>query len=70
MTYHAKLTTSVGWNDTQASPRRFCDRRLSSIAAGRALARCWFRREKARVVITGWHARWLVVIVNNGFPVD
>ena len=39
----------------------------------RALARCWFRREKARVVITGLHARWIVVIVNtvnNGFPVD
>ena len=36
----------------------------------RALARCWFRREKACVVITGLHARWLVVIVNNGFPVD
>ena len=36
----------------------------------RALARCWFRREKARVVITGLHARWLVVIINNGFPVD
>ena len=35
-------------------------------AAGRALARCWFCREKARVVITGWHARWLVVIINNG----
>ena len=27
-------------------------------------------KEKARVVITGLHARWLVVIVNNGFPVD
>ena len=27
------------------------------------LARCWFRREKARVVITGLHARWLVDIV-------
>ena len=36
----------------------------------RALARCWFRREKTRVVITGLHARWLVVIVNNGFPVN
>ena len=36
----------------------------------RALARCWCSREKARVVITGLHARWLVVIVKNGFPVD
>ena len=36
----------------------------------RALARCWFRREKARAIITGLHARWLVVIVNNGFRVD
>ena len=36
----------------------------------RALAQCWFRREKARVLITGLHARWLIVIVNNGFPVD
>ena len=23
LTYHAKLTTTVGWNDTQASPRPF-----------------------------------------------
>ena len=30
----------------------------------------WCRREKALVVITGLHALWLVVIVNNGFPVD
>ena len=29
-TYHAKLTTSVGWNDTQASPRPFCDPSFSS----------------------------------------
>ena len=36
----------------------------------RALARCWFRREKARVVITGLHVRWLVVLVSHGFPVD
>ena len=31
----------------------------------RALVRCWFRQEKARV-ITGLHAHWLVIIVNNG----
>ena len=30
LTYHAKWTTSVEWNDTQASPRRFSDRRLST----------------------------------------
>ena len=41
-----------------------------SLFQHRALARCWFRWEKSRVVITGLHARWLVVIVNNVFPVD
>ena len=30
----------------------------------RALVRCWFHKEKARVVITGLNAPWLVVIVN------
>ena len=28
LTYHAKLTTAVGWNDSQASPRPFCDPRF------------------------------------------
>ena len=28
LTYHAKLTTFVGWNDVQSSPRPFCDPRF------------------------------------------
>ena len=64
LTYHAKLTTSVGWNDTQASPRPFCDPRFPAQGlagfAGKRLV------SSSQVL----HARWLVVIVNNGFPVD
>ena len=30
LTYHAKLTSSVGQNDTRASPKHFCDPRFSS----------------------------------------
>ena len=62
------LMDSICWMEWY--PSIFKTLLQSTLFQYRALAGCWFHRENALVVITGLHARWLVVIINNGYPVD
>ena len=69
LTYHGKLTTSVGWNDTQASSRPFCvptfpAQVLSAMLVSTGKGSCRHHRFARGL------ASWLVVIVKSGFPVD